>query len=99
MEFGESNAEQMTEAALTCHVGVAFISAGYADSKWCLRELNTFLKRRNEGTGVVIPVYNDPHLLEKDPLYGEALGSISSMKRHTDEPGTRVSWYDWCLIC
>lgn len=46
MKLGKTNGDQMASAAWHCRVGVVILSAHFADSKWCLRELNTFLHRR-----------------------------------------------------
>jgi hypothetical protein len=46
MKLALTNSEQMARAAWHCRMGVVILSPHFADSKWCLRELNTFLLRR-----------------------------------------------------
>jgi len=45
MQLGKVNSNQMAEAAWAARVGVVVLSDRFAESKWCLRELNTFLLR------------------------------------------------------
>jgi len=88
MKLGKENASQMAHAAWSCHVGVVIISDNFEHSKWCLRELNTFLLRRHQeppAQFLLLPVYHKPNLHESNPLYYPVLGSLSSVIRKQEE--------------
>jgi hypothetical protein len=88
MQLGKVNSEQMTQAAWTCRVGVVVLSDKFSDSKWCLRELNTFLLRRHQepqSQFLLLPIYYNSHLLETHPLYYPAIGSVSSVVRKNED--------------
>jgi len=68
MEVGEENVSQMAQACFSCLVGVVIVSDDFLQSKWCLKELNTFLQRekQHEGGFLLFPVFYNPALLSSD---------------------------------
>jgi len=69
-------------------VGVVIISDNFEHSKWCLRELNTFLLRRHQeppAQFLLLPVYHKPKLHASNPLYDCVLGSLTSVIRKHEE--------------
>jgi len=87
MRPGRPADEQMASAAWNCHVGVAILSNRFADSMWCLKELNTFLLRNHleRPKAVLFPVYFAPQLFDTSPMYYPHIGHLSSIIRRVDE--------------
>ncbi len=98
MQLGKINSEQMAEAAWSSRVGVVVLSDRFAESTWCLRELNTFLVRRQLSArankadrtrageaALLIPVYYAEHLMSRSKLYRPHFGQVSSIVRKSNE--------------
>jgi hypothetical protein len=94
LQTGLRNDEQMAWHAWHCPVGVVIFSKSYCNSRWCLKELNTFLVRMamakdlqdEEKRFVLFPVfYEEDQFDALKPILNVAnLGSLSSvLKKHS----------------
>jgi len=95
MRLGLDSVFQMQQAAWYCHVGVVIFSAGFRDSEWCLKELNTFLKRQRSlpkgAPPILLPVYENELLMSRDVMCREHQLQIYN----EDDGSTRSSnWRD-----
>jgi hypothetical protein len=50
MEIGQDSVAQMAAACLACRVGLVILSDNFINSRWCLKELNTFLLRHRQSS-------------------------------------------------
>lgn len=84
MQAGDDITSQITEAIATASVHIAIFSPGYAESKWCLKELVLMLGSK----GTTIPVFYRvvPSTLrrtrDKSEVYGKALCNLEKKKRY-----------------
>lgn len=74
---GRASEINIALAAYSCTHAIVFLSVSYRKRPWCVKELNTFMKRRDKGEMIVIPVLVD---LPDTTGFCDRLDSISWIK-------------------
>jgi hypothetical protein len=90
MEVGQGSVAQMAAACLSCRVGLVIVSDNFLNSRWCLKELNTFLLRlgqKAQGNDVafdLFPAFYHSKLLREEPQYHELSRFVACLRRDED---------------
>lgn len=83
---GQNVEDTLIAAAYSSTHAVVILSPTFRQSKWCVKELNTLLKRRQQGEAIVLPA-----LWQMDSLsgYDNYLNEIIPLRVPTSEPADR----------